>query len=91
MKQVLTLHEELIANVLKRQPKEILEDQVLKAIGECDHDGNGLICKKELNTWIVRMMEIEHHMGVHDHGGDHEHNCQLDEKTRMEVEKDIAQ
>jgi Ca2+-binding EF-hand superfamily protein len=39
-----------------RQPNEIKEEEILRAVDECDKNNDGLITKEEMNEWVVQYM-----------------------------------
>ena len=53
---VLDIHERHLAKQLNREPREIPENEVLKAVDECDKNNDGKITRDEMKEWVVKYM-----------------------------------
>ena len=52
----LTIHEKTTAATLNRDCRLIPQEDVDRAIEECDKDHDGKITKEEMNNWLVSYM-----------------------------------
>lgn len=57
IKIVLEMHEQLVAKKLGRPANLITKTEVDEAMILCDTNSDGIISKKEMNTWIVEHMQ----------------------------------
>ena len=53
---VLDIHERTLAKEANRTPKEISEEEILKAVDECDKNNDGKITKDEMKEWVIKYM-----------------------------------
>ena len=53
----LTIHEKTTAATLNRDCRLIPQEDVDRAIEECDKDHDGKITKDEMNNWLVSYMQ----------------------------------
>ena len=53
---VLDIHERTLSKETDREPKDISEEEILKAVEECDKNNDGKITKDEMKEWVVKYM-----------------------------------
>lgn len=64
LKTVLQLHQNMIAKLKFREPRQITDEEVAVAMEECDKDHDRQITRQELNTWIVEHMKKQEELAL---------------------------
>lgn len=54
---VFEMNEKVTAQVLNRPIEEILGEDVIKAVKDCDTNNDGYISREELQEWIIPYMQ----------------------------------